>query len=498
MLAPRVCLVLGSLPVLGCVLVASFSGALVAQPPLGDTIQVATGARLESAAMGASDEFIVVWRKPAMGTGGNLVAQRFDGRGGRIGSAIQVTGDLPILSSASTGMDQQGDFVVVWQSSSGVLLLREVPPLAPWPPLPSHGSAGRRSVRAREQLRFRIPHHGSDGRDERERRLRRRLVRVERRWASRFAGRLSIAPAAGSPGRSAPTTRGSTTSGGARQWRWQTRLVRHRCGTIHRVRLLSSYLGITGARFSAAGVRLGTEIEIVAANDGRIGPATVASAQTMDRSSSFGPIPTVGCSDAAMTAAVADRPRLPHQQPQSGLAALTFGSNFVRRILLRGLDQLRSRTRCVRTAPRPRRPADRRRARGRRRERALPTRPHGSDGGRRLLLVAWQSDGSGSSSVLARVSGGKPGGGGGDLEDDGDGDGVPDGAATVPPFAIPTSSTLPTTGSAMTASRPTSSSRPTSELGANPIIGSGTVPREAGSLSATTPRSAPTCASRTT
>ena len=99
MLAPRVCLVLGSLPVLGCVVVASFTGALVAQPPLGDTIQVATGARLESVSMGASDEFIVVWRKPATGAGGTLVAQRFDGRGKHIGGAIQVTGDLPFLSA---------------------------------------------------------------------------------------------------------------------------------------------------------------------------------------------------------------------------------------------------------------------------------------------------------------------------------------------------------------------------------------------------------------
>ena len=67
---------------------------------------------------------------------------------------------------------------------------------------------------------------------------------------------------------------------------------------------LTSQLGITGARFSAAGARLGNEIEVVAADDGRMGPAAVASARAIDRSSSFGPMPSVGCSDAAMTAAV--------------------------------------------------------------------------------------------------------------------------------------------------------------------------------------------------
>jgi acetyltransferase-like isoleucine patch superfamily enzyme len=97
---------------LGCVLAAPRDAP--AQPSFGREIPVASGARLASVAMGGRGEFVVLWDDSAR-EGRGLFGQAFERRGRRRGDAFQVSGPGFYLSTASAAMDAQGEFVVAWQ-----------------------------------------------------------------------------------------------------------------------------------------------------------------------------------------------------------------------------------------------------------------------------------------------------------------------------------------------------------------------------------------------
>jgi len=260
--------------VLACLLGASYQSELVAQPPLGATIEVAPG-RIESLAIRERGEFLVVWKRPASGVAGSLAAQRFDGVGSRLGGPIAVSPHAAFLWNSAAAMDRDGDFVVVWQSSDGYSYYEKS----------HHGIYGRRFRRgvnrAVEELTI------DSSLDYGARSFEPRVAMNEDGdhvviWYELASGGIEVRGQAfdRSGRRVSPRFRVNDTKfntfwgpavamagDGSFVAAWDHPSAPHP--------LVS--LGIVAARFSVDGVRQGREIEVLAPNQGLLGGAAVAS-----------------------------------------------------------------------------------------------------------------------------------------------------------------------------------------------------------------------------
>jgi predicted nucleic acid-binding Zn-ribbon protein len=97
------------------------SGVAGGVAPVGNEFQVNTYTtgqqRLAAAAMEDNGDFVIVWQSPRDGDAYGIVAQRFSSGGNRLGGEFQVNSHTPNLQlRPAVGMDADGDFVVVWQS----------------------------------------------------------------------------------------------------------------------------------------------------------------------------------------------------------------------------------------------------------------------------------------------------------------------------------------------------------------------------------------------
>jgi UDP-3-O-[3-hydroxymyristoyl] glucosamine N-acyltransferase len=468
---------------LACVLSAAPRDAR-AQPPLGDEIQVATAGDIVSVAMGAGGEFVVLWEDTAKRSRG-LLAQLFD-REGRRGGEVQVSGPGSYLSEASAGMDQEGDFVVVWQFSE---FSEEAGAYGYH--LGDHHLYGRRFNRVGRPAgaQFELSRNTGYGPT-----ALRPVVEMNRSgafvvvWYASIGGGLDVRaqPFDGSGRRVGAPIRANDVSF-SHFWRPDAGMAEDGSfvvvwdGPVSPT-LRVHGLGVSGARFTAGGSRIGSPLEIVSHEEGRQSPAAVASAADgsfvvvwsdplrgiLGRRYDRRGIPL------AESFVINDRMPGSAHSPAAGMSS--DGAFFVAWTLFSETEGGGVFGQRFDAAGQPTGPEiEIARGNGSR----FHHEPRVAMSAAGSLVVAWQSGViGGGQSVLARLAiGPSTGGGGGDPggDGDGDGDGVADDLDNCPTVPNPDQLDAADDGYGDDCVAPDVVLPADLRLGANPIIGQGTV-----------------------